>query len=480
MKENKIAEQVPVKLGFIGLTALVFGMVVGAGIFNIPQNMAHEAGLGAVLVSWLITAVGILLLVATFKILADRHPEYDAGIYQYARDGYGRYSGFNVALGYWLCTCFANIAYAVMLNDTFGTFFPKLLDHGFPTVIFGSVLIWAIYFVVIRGMRTARALTIALSLIKILAILLIIVLLVANSKIGMFSYDFWGRLTDLGGFAGQVKSTMLVTLWCFIGIEGAVMMSGRARRNTDIGRAGVTGFLVSWLLYVMVSIFSFGVMTQPELAALEDPSVAYVLRYVCGDWAYYIVMASIIICLLGGWVAWSLVCGEVPYTAAKVGIFPKKFMRLNSREMPAYGLFISSIIMQLFLLIVTMDDNVYLAAISITGMMILPAYLVSGMFLLKISLRPGGLCTNNKQNILKCRVTAVLCTIFCAWMIYAGGLDLFMKTSLFYLAGFIFYYQAWRDHREENIQLLTTGERWGLLFIVLCAIGSAFVIWNEM
>ncbi|MDE5857482.1 MAG: amino acid permease, partial [Muribaculaceae bacterium] len=116
MKENKIAEQVPVKLGFIGLTALVFGMVVGAGIFNIPQNMAHEAGLGAVIASWLITAVGILLLVATFKILADRHPEYDSGIYQYARDGYGRYVGFNVALCYWFCTGFAYIAYSLMRN----------------------------------------------------------------------------------------------------------------------------------------------------------------------------------------------------------------------------------------------------------------------------------------------------------------------------------------------------------------------------
>lgn len=254
MKKKYEAEKVPVKLGFIGLAALVFGMMVGAGIFNIPQNMAHGAGLGAVVVSWIITALGMLLLVATFKVLADRHPELDAGIYQYAREGYGRFAGFNVAWGYWLCTCFANIAYAVMLNDTFGSFFPELMNHSWPTVIFGTFLIWSIYFVVIAGMKTAKALTIALSLIKILAILLIIVLLVANTRMGMFSYDFWGRLSDLGGFGEQVKSTMLVTLWCFIGIEGAVMMSGRALRNTDVGRAGVTGFLTAWLLYVMVSV----------------------------------------------------------------------------------------------------------------------------------------------------------------------------------------------------------------------------------
>ena len=32
------------KLGFWGLTALVLGLVIGVGIFNLPQNMAANAG----------------------------------------------------------------------------------------------------------------------------------------------------------------------------------------------------------------------------------------------------------------------------------------------------------------------------------------------------------------------------------------------------------------------------------------------------
>lgn len=114
------------KLGFWGLSALVFGMMVGAGIFNIPQNMASGAGLGAVVVSWVITAVGMLLLVGTFKCLAGGSGS--AVIYEYSRRGFGNYVGFNMAWGYWLCTAFANVAYAVMLNDTFGAFFPGCLN----------------------------------------------------------------------------------------------------------------------------------------------------------------------------------------------------------------------------------------------------------------------------------------------------------------------------------------------------------------
>ncbi len=77
------------QLGFAGLVAIVFGMVVGSGIYNLPQNMAAQAGLGAVVISWVVTAFCMLFLVATFKTLADRRPDMKAGIYEYARAGFG-------------------------------------------------------------------------------------------------------------------------------------------------------------------------------------------------------------------------------------------------------------------------------------------------------------------------------------------------------------------------------------------------------
>lgn len=451
------------RLGFVGLAALVFGMMVGAGIFNIPQNMASAASLGAVILAWAVTAVGMLLLVFTFKTLADLHPELDAGIYQYARRGYGNFAGFNIAWGYWLCTAFANVAYAVMLNDTLGAFFPSLLSHGWPTIAFGSALIWIIYLIVCAGMRTAKALTVALAAVKVGVILLIIVLLALCVRVDMFSLDFREvSAAGLGSIGNQVKNTMMVTLWCFIGIEGAVVMSGRARRSADVGRAGVAGFFAAWVLYFLVSTLCYGVMSRPELASLDDPSVAYVLSAVVGPWAYWLVIISIIVSLTGGWVAWSLVCAEVPYAAAKVGIFPRRFMRLNSRKMPAFGLMVSSVIMQLFLLLVVMADDVYLAALNITGMMILPAYLVCGMYLWKIS--------RGRE-----RAVGVGCTLFCIFTLWAGGLDLLMETSLFYLAGFGFYVRARRE-KGPSARLLSRRESVGLAVLVGAAAVSLLIM----
>ncbi len=445
-------EQPKVKLGFIGLASLVFGMMVGGGIFNIPQNMAADAGPAAIILSWLVTAAGMLLLVYTFKTLADIRPDLSCGIYEYARRGFGSFAGFMSAWGYWLSAAFANVAYIVMLNDSFGTFFPELLDHGRPTIIFGTVLIWTIYLIVVNGMKTAKALTIIFAIIKFSAIGLMLLLMALNFRAGTFSPEFWGSLSDFCGLGEQVRSTMLVTLWCFIGIEGAAVMSGRAKRLRDVGRASVTGFFAAWILYLLASLLCFGCMTRAELAGLNNPSAAYVLRAICGDWGFYFVIISIIIALLGGLVAWTLICAEVPSTAASRGLLPRSYMHLNRHDMPAQGLFISSVIMQMFLMLVATADNVYLTALNITGMMILPCYLLSGAFLCKIA--------HGAQRLL-----GLCCAIFCIWMIYAGGIDLFMQTSIFYLAGFMLYLRA---RAEQGLMMLTP--RIALAIVLLLAI----------
>lgn len=468
------------RLGFVGLAALVFGMMVGAGIFNIPQNMALSAGPLATAAAWIITAAGMLLLVSVFRTLSIRQPELNAGLYLYARQGFGAFAGYLTAWGYWLCTAFANVAYAVMLNDTLGALFPPLLDHGWQTLIFGSMLIWFIFFFVITGLRTAALFNTVISIVKIACIFLIIILLCAHFRLDTLTSSILNPQSSIGNadFGTQVKDTMLVTLWCFIGIEGAVMMSGRARSNKDVGKAGVAGFFSAWILYVLVSLLCFGVMTRARLAGLPDPSVAYVLKSTCGQWAYWLVIASVTISLGGGWVAWSLVTAEVPYTAARCGLFPRRFALINRHGIPAFGLFVSSIIMELFLIIVMFSEHLYLTALSVTGMMILPAYLLTSLYLLKSTLKtrrsilsPEGACGSDSTLLQKrsSLIVPLLSTIFCAWMIYAGGIDLFLRTSVYYLAGLPFLFKA---RREQHRPFLSRRELAATILLASIAIFS--------
>ena len=436
------------KLGLWGLTSLVLGMMVGSGIFNLPQNMAVNAGPTAVIIAWLVTAAGMLMLVGTFKILADRRPDLNAGIYQYAQCCFGNYAGFNMAWGYWLSTAFANVAYAVMLNDSFGAFFPSLLAHGWQTLLFGSLLIWVMYFIVSSGIRTAHAINKGLAVLKVVSLAFVIVLLFIAVKNDVFALNFAELSVDGAGVGQQVSNSMMVTLWCFIGIEGAVMVSAHAKRPKDVGKATVIGFLIAWLLYVLVSLLCFGALTRAQLAGLHDPSVAYALRYVYGDWAYWAVIVSVILSILGVWVAWTIVGAELPYEAAKVGIFPRSFLKLNRHGLPRLGLLLLSIIMQGFFILVLCAKDVYLTTLSITGMMALPAYLASGIYLWRECVRNRELTFRSKTDRMRCLGIAIACVVFCIWMIYAGGWRLFTYTAWFYLIGTGIYLRARGEHRK--------------------------------
>ena len=449
------------KLGFGGLTALVFGMMVGVGIFNLPQNMAVSASQGAILISWLITGAGILPLVILFSYLSNNYPQYNAGIYQYAQAGFGNYTGFNIAWGYWLCSAFPNVAFGVMLNDSVGAFFPPLLDHGWITVVFCSSLIWVMYAIVVRGIRVAELINSILALVKVVMLVFIIVILIMYFKLSRFECDPWGDLAHGTSVWLQVKDSMMITLFCFLGVEGAVMMAARAKKKSDVGKAGFAGFSISLLLYIAVSLLCFGIMSRTQLEGLNNPSIAYILKEVVGDWAYWFVIVAIIVSLLGGWVAWTLVVAQVPYEASLVGIMPRCFSRLNRYGMPAFGLVASSIAMEIFLLLVVMADDLYLAALRITGLMVIPCYFFTGLFILK------------KCSGVKIKAVALVTTLFCLWMAYAGGLTDLVMTTPFYLAGIFFYI---RTRREQNdTTLFTRNEKW---IIALLCMGTAFTIYQ--
>src|SRR4030095_4720156 len=101
--------------------------------------------------------------------------------------------------------------------------------------------------------------------------------------------NFWGAADaqgarGLGPIVEQVKSTMLVTLWVFIGIESASVYSARATRRSDVGRATVIGFFGALGIYVLVSLLATGILSQPQLAGLKVPSMAGVFEPLARSW----------------------------------------------------------------------------------------------------------------------------------------------------------------------------------------------------
>ncbi len=471
------------KLGIWRLTAIVFGSVIGASIFNIAQNMAHGAAAGAVMIAWALTGMGILFLVLTFQRLSKIHPELRAGIYQYAQVGFGDFVGFNMAWGYWLCVVWGNVTYSMLLNDSVGAFIPIFNEHGWATFLLGTALVWFMYYLVTRGIQSASYINTVMSVLKFGCIVLILAILAIYFRIGLFTSDFWGHV-DLAGksIGSQVSSCMLVTIWSFLGIEGAVNMSARAKRHSDVSKATMTGFLLALALYILVTVLCFGIMSQPEIAALQNPSLAYILEYCVGSWAKWYVIVSIIISVTGGFVAWSLLCAQTPYEAAMEKVFPSVFLRVNRHGVPAYGMRVASVVMTLCILLVITAENVYLAAVNLASMMILPCYFFCGLYLLKIAL------SQNNEAVSKNRIPLIIISAatiaYCAYSMYAGSLWLLMLTSIFYLIGTPFMLLARRENRsrqpmmpgESRKSLLLPKEKIFLAILILFAAVSAWLL----
>ena len=221
-------QQLSEKLNLAALIALVIGSMIGGGIFSLPQNMAAHAGAGAIIIAWTITCFGMLTLAFVFQNLANRKPEVTGGVYGYARAGFGDFVGFCSAWGYWISSVIANVSFFVVFFSALSAF-PALSFFGngnsWQSVAASSVLLWAVHFLVLRGTKSAALTNTITTIAKIVPIVIFIVLLVSAFNLKMFTHHFWGA-SPLGSTLDQVRSSMLVTVWVFIGIEGASMGNG--------------------------------------------------------------------------------------------------------------------------------------------------------------------------------------------------------------------------------------------------------------
>src|SRR5690242_1495347 len=128
MRETDLAPQTSTvqKLTFLTMTSMVVGSMVGAGVFSLPRRFAQETGVLGALIAWVIAGTGMLMLALVFQTLAIRRPQLDAGVYAYAKAGFGEYPGFFSAFGYWASACVGNVTYWVLIMSTIGAIAPAL------------------------------------------------------------------------------------------------------------------------------------------------------------------------------------------------------------------------------------------------------------------------------------------------------------------------------------------------------------------
>ncbi|MFT3927028.1 MAG: Na+/H+ antiporter NhaC [Myxococcales bacterium] len=466
------APRSPQKLSIFSMTAMVVGSMVGAGVFSLPRNFAQATGVFGALIAWTIAGFGMLMLAFVFQSLAVRRPDLDAGIYAYAKEGFGHYLGFMSAFGFWASACVGNVTYWVLIKSTLGAVLPKFGEgNTLIAVAISSVGIWAFHIMILRGVKEAAGINQVVTAAKIIPILAFIALVAFAVQRGQFSANLWGGgERSVGALYGQIKATMLATVFVFIGVEGASVYSRYAKRREDVGRATVLGFVGVLALFASVTLLSYGVLSREALGELRQPSMGGVLEAVVGRWGAGFIGTGLIVSVLGAYLAWTLMATEVAYMAAKNEDMPRAFSRTNRRGVPSTALLATSGLTQVFLLITLFSDDAFNFTLELTSALSLVPYLLAAAFALKLALasrkeRKLGRTTERTGLLI-----AALATLYTAFLLYAAGPKYLLVSCLIYGPGTVLF---WRSRTEHGHKVFSAKE--GALFAVLAS-GAVFAL----
>lgn len=465
------------KLGLAALTAIVIGSMIGSGIFALPSQMASTAAPGPLLIGWVITGLGMLMLAFVVQTLARRKPKVDGGVYGYAKAGFGDYIGFTSAFGYWASAWMGNVSYLVLLMATLDYFFPGAFTDGttVPAIIGASILLWFVHFLTLRGVQTAAFVNTLVTIAKIVPIIGFIVVAAFGFKMGLFSADIWGTHTQvdgvpLGDTITQVRNMMLITVWVFIGIEGAAIYSQRARKRSEVGKATVMGFLAVLALLVLVNFLSYGLMAQAQLAGVPDPSMAGLMKEQVGSWGAAFISVGLIVSLLGALIAWVMLCAEILRIPAQQAVMPEVLGRENSHGSPAAALWLTNGCVQVVLILTLFFESTYLGLVLLATSLILLPYLWTAAYQVLLAVR--GETYEDGKGRTRDLVIGGIALIYAIWLVYAGGLEYLLTAAMLYAVGTGLYVWA---RRESGKRLFTTAE-W-IVFAVIVVAG-VLAVWQ--
>ncbi|GAA1979319.1 basic amino acid/polyamine antiporter [Isoptericola halotolerans] len=455
------------KVNVLTLTAMVVGSMVGAGVFSLPRRFAQETGVAGALVAWLIAGSGMLMLALVFQRLAVRKPELDAGVYAYAKAGFGEYTGFFSAAGYWASACVGNVTYWVLITSTLGAWVPALGEGDtLVAVVVSSVGLWLFFLLVRRGIKEATAINRVVTIAKLIPIIVFVLLALFALDPEVFAANWGGE--SYGSLFDQVRATMLITVFVFLGVEGASVYSRHARRREDVGRATVLGFLSVLAVFASVTIVSYGIVPAEDLADLRQPSMAGVLEAAVGTWGSAFVSLGLIVSVLGAYLAWTLMAAEVLFVAAKDRDLPRFLARSTSDDVPVNALLLTTMLSQVVLVVTLFSADAFDFALDLTAAMSVIPFLLAAAYALKLRATGETYAGARAATLRGDLAITVLATIYTLFLVFAAGLEFLLVSLIFYAPATILFAMT---RREQGRRVFDPGE-----LVLFAAVAAGAVV----
>ena len=413
------------KLGALGSTSLVLGNMIGSGIFLLPATLAFYGGIS--IVGWVFSALGALILAKMFSELSKNNIK-SGGPYVYAREGFGEFSGFLVAWGYWISICATNAAITIAMLGYLKIFFPILETSKLLSILVGLSAIWFLTWINTKGIRAAGRLQIITTILKVIPLILI-------SVVGIFYVD-WSHFETLN-ISGKsnyqaILETATLTFFAFLGLESATIPSEEIKdAKSTISKSTMIGTVAAIVIYILSSIVLMGIISPEELQNSEAPFADAATLIWNGNARYWVALGAII-STFGALNGWLLMQGQIPMSAARDKMFPHSFGIINSHGSPALGIGMSSIIVSIIMMLNFSKGLVqaFNFIILLSTLTVLVPYLFSSATHILISYQKG-----KKWFWL----TGTLAFVFSIWAVIGSGSEVVLWGFIMLMLGLPVY-----------------------------------------
>ncbi len=471
-------------ISLFALLAIIISGAIGGGVFNLANDLARGSTPGGVVISWLFIGFGILMLVLSFNRLITIKPDL-SGVSDYARAGFGDFVGFLSGWGYWISAWTGTIGFAVLMMTSADYFFPGKFANSngsltILSVIIVSIISWILMLLVDRGVETAAAVNAIVMIAKLIPLVVFSITGIILFKANIFTQHFWqtfttnfaadGSVKDFvwhamtaSGLLSQIKGSLMVMVWVFVGIEGAAMMGNRAKKKSDTAKATVIGLAVLLVIYVLLSLLPYGYMDQASLANVKAPGLVYILNEMVGGGGGSLMAVGLMISLLGAWLSWTMLPVEATQQLAEQKLLPSWFGKLNKYHAPSNSLLITQLMIQIFIIITYFVANAYNVFIYMATAVIMICYALVGAYLFKIGLKEASV-----KNIL----IGFFTFAFQALALYLSGWQYVWLAMILYTIGFLLFIGA----KKESHQSISVKEWLGMLVVTVLGVLAIVVL----
>ena len=428
MRDTSPAAEQKRPLGFWSATALVVGSMIGSGVFLLPASLAPYGA--ASLLGWGVTLCGALLLALTFARMAARWPQ-TGGPYVYARNVFGELPGFVVAWSYWVSIWCANAAIAVAFAGSIGAIVPALTATPLRSAVCALVALWACSAVNLVGVREAGRMQLLTTVLKFVPLVLF-----GGIALWFIDAKHFIPFDRSGAPLPQVtQATVALTLWAFLGLEAATVPAGAIENpQRTVPRATVLGTLLAGIATILACTTVLGLLPGTALAESQAP-MADAARALWGPAAGIGLAVVAAISTFGALNGWVLLSGQVPLAAARDGLLPARFARLDARGTPVFGVIASTLLATLLVFANYSHSLVKLFTFSIllsTAATLLPYVVGSAAWAWRGPARH--------------RVVSVLAFVYGLYALVGTGAESLLWGSALVLAGLPVY--AWNRRRR--------------------------------